>query len=59
MKHRHHIAICAGLVAVAIVLIAAGRGRGRVYRPTRLRADDGHDDLGDGPTRRTRRRPRA
>ena len=26
MKHWHHMAICAGLVAVAIVLVAAGAG---------------------------------
>ena len=26
MKHWHHMAICAGLVAVAIMLVAAGAG---------------------------------
>ena len=26
MNHWHHMAICAGLVAVAIVLVAAGAG---------------------------------
>ena len=26
MKHWHHIAICVGLAAVAIVLVAAGAG---------------------------------
>jgi hypothetical protein len=26
MKHWHHMAICAGLVAVAVVLVTAGAG---------------------------------
>ena len=33
MKHWHHMAICAGLVAVAIVLVAAGAGAFALIAP--------------------------
>jgi membrane protein required for beta-lactamase induction len=56
MNYWHHLAICAGLVAVAIALVTAGDGDIRVHRAARLRADDRRDDLDDGATWKTRAR---